>query len=235
MSMIFAEELEKQGVVLTPLMEAQLETYFHFLAEKNKVMNLTGITDEQGVYWKHFYDSATLLFQHDLKHKTLCDVGSGAGFPGVVLAILEPTLEVTIVDSLNKRILFLNELVQKLELTNVTCISARAEELSRETMYREQFDIATARAVARLPMLLELCSGFVKPGGFFIAMKSMQADDELIESKKAIQALACIHEKTAELELPVFLERRVIYTFKKTAHLGMKYPRVFGQIKNKPL
>ncbi|MGL4662402.1 MAG: 16S rRNA (guanine(527)-N(7))-methyltransferase RsmG [Culicoidibacterales bacterium] len=232
---MFEEELAKQNILLSSRMKEQLNLYFQILVEKNKVMNLTGITDEEGVYWKHFYDSATVLFNDDLKHKTLCDVGSGAGFPGVVLAILEPTLQVTIVDSLNKRILFLKELVAELGLNNVVCISARAEELAKDAKYREQFDVVTARAVARLPMLLELCSGFVKHAGMFIAMKSMQADDELNESKDAIRLLGFKHEKTITLELPVFLEHRVIYAFSKVTVLSQKYPRVFGQIKNKPL
>lgn len=231
----FVQQLAAKGIEATPKMMEQLKLYFQLLVEKNKVMNLTGITDESGVYWKHFYDSATLLFDTDVQGKTLCDVGSGAGFPGIVLAILEPTLQVTIVDSLNKRIVFLQELVQALQLTNVVCISARAEEISKDENYRECFDIVTARAVARLPMLLELCSGFVKKGGLFIAMKSMQADDELAESAKAIQTLAFNHKKTLELELPVFFDRRVIYQFEKVASLNMKYPRLFGQIKNKPL
>lgn len=231
----FKDELMKHNVELTSIMEEQLQQYFVMLVEKNKVMNLTGITDEEGVYWKHFYDSATLMFSHELSGQHLCDVGSGAGFPGIVLAILEPSLQVTIVDSLNKRILFLQELVAALKLTNVKCISARAEELSKEEDYREQFDIVTARAVARLPMLLELCSGFVKPTGFFIAMKSQQADDELKESTRAIQTLHFTHESTVELEIPRFKEQRIIYKFLKTAKLPIKYPRVFGQIKNKPL
>lgn len=231
----FREQLAKQGIVLTSLMEEQLALYFHFLVEKNKVMNLTGITDEEGVYWKHFYDSATLLFNTDAKHKSLCDVGSGAGFPGIVIAILEPTVQVTIVDSLNKRILFLQELVEQLKISNVVCIHARAEELANTEMHREQYDIVTARAVARLPMLLELCAGFVKESGVFISMKSLQADDELIESKSAIQTLGFTHEETTKLELPVFGEHRVIYQFRKIRKLAVKYPRIFGQIKNKPL
>lgn len=235
MNQAFEQKLADQGIQLTQVMRKQLDSYFHILVEKNKVMNLTGITDEAGVYWKHFYDSATMLFHFDLKNKSLCDVGSGAGFPGVVLAILEPTIQVTIVDSLNKRIVFLQELIETLELKNVKCISARAEELAKEKVYREQFDVATARAVARLPMLLELCSGFVKPNGVFIAMKSVQADDELHESQKAIQALAFEHSKTVTLELPVFDESRVIYEFEKVGKLNPKYPRLFGQIKNKPL
>lgn len=231
----FKAELQKNNIELTSVMEEQLDLYFVMLVEKNKVMNLTGITDKEGVYWKHFFDSATLMFTHELAHKHLCDVGSGAGFPGIVLAILEPSLEVTIVDSLNKRIIFLQELVDALKLKNVTCISARAEELSKETNYREHFDIVTARAVARLPMLLEICSGFVKPGGFFIAMKSQQADDELKESVRAIQTLHFTHTDTTALEIPHFKEQRIIYKFLKTGKLPVKYPRVFGQIKNKPL
>lgn len=232
---LFEEQLAKQGIELTQTMKDQLQCYFKFLVEKNKVMNLTGITDEEGVYWKHFYDSATLLFNTQIQNKTLCDVGSGAGFPGVVIAIIEPTVQVTIVDSLNKRILFLQELVGTLNLTNVVCIHARAEELAHLQAHREQYDIVTARAVARLPMLLELCSGFVKQDGLFIAMKSVQADDELIESKSAIQTLGFTQDKTETLMLPIFNEHRVIYQFRKQRRLTSKYPRIFGQIKNKPL
>lgn len=235
MNAMFENELMKHGIMLTPVMKEQLHLYFQMLVEKNKVMNLTGITDEEGVYWKHFYDSTTVLFNQDLKDKKLCDVGSGAGFPGVVLAILEPSLQVTIVDSLNKRIVFLQELVKLLNLENVVCISARAEELSHDENYREHFDVATARAVARLPMLLELCSGFIKKDGFFIAMKGIQASDELLESKQAMHTLALQHVETLELELPVFLEQRIIYKFLKTSKLSSQYPRIFGKIKNKPL
>lgn len=235
MEQLFEQTLAKEGVELTPKMKEQLQLYFELLVEKNKVMNLTGITDKKGVYWKHFYDSATLLFHQDLAGKTLCDVGSGAGFPGIVLAILEPTLKVTIVDSLNKRILFLKELTQALGLKNVTCLSARAEELANDRTYREQFDVVTARAVARLPMLLELCSGFVKKDGYFVAMKSVQADEELSESTNALKALSLKHEETIRLTIPEYEEMRVIHTFLKITTLHTKYPRAFGQIKNKTL
>ena len=166
----FIEELKKISVELTPEMLNQLELYYEMLIEYNKVMNLTGITEKEEVYLKHFYDSLTLNKIIDLKNvNTLCDLGSGAGFPGIVLKIVFPNIKITLVDSLNKRINFLNEVISKLGLKNIQTVSSRIEEYS--LLHEEEYEVVTARAVAPLNILLELGSKLIKIDGYFIAMK----------------------------------------------------------------
>ena len=166
----FVEEITKLGIEITDKKLEQLEKYYKLLIEYNKVMNLTGITEKEEVYLKHFYDSITISKVIDLqKENSLCDLGSGAGFPGIVIKIFYPNLEIVLVDSLNKRINFLNMLIKELKLENITAIHERIEEYAVNN--KEKFDVVTARAVAPLNILLELGINLAKVGKYFIAMK----------------------------------------------------------------
>ena len=207
--------------------------YGELLLEKNKVMNLTAITEPADVASLHFLDSAALLALADLKGKTVVDVGTGAGFPGMPLKILEPSIHMTLLDSLGKRITFLQEVCDDLGLTDVQCVHARAEEFAAE--HRQSFDFAVSRAVANLSMLCELCLPLVKPGGYFLSMKSVESDEELEAAKRAIQTLGGRVERTADYRIPgTDVTHRVIF-IKKVAETPKKYPRPFAKIKKNPL
>ena len=207
--------------------------YGELLLEKNKVMNLTAITEPADVASLHFLDSAALLALADLKDKTVVDVGTGAGFPGMPLKILEPSIHMTLLDSLGKRITFLQEVCDDLGLTDVQCVHARAEEFAAE--HRQSFDFAVSRAVANLSVLCELCLPLVKPGGYFLSMKSVESGQELEAAKKAIQILGGRVERTADYQIPgTDVTHRVIF-IKKIAETPKKYPRPFAKIKKNPL
>ena len=207
--------------------------YGELLLEKNKVMNLTAITEPADVASLHFLDSAALLALADLKGKTVVDVGTGAGFPGMPLKILEPSIHMTLLDSLGKRITFLQEVCDDLGLTDVQCVHARAEEFAAE--HRQCFDFAVSRAVANLSVLCELCLPLVKPGGYFLSMKSVESGQELEAAKKAIQILGGQVERTADYQIPgTDVTHRVIF-IKKIAETPKKYPRPFAKIKKNPL
>jgi len=208
----------------------QFERYHDYLISKNQVMNLTTITEKEEVYLKHFVDSLHLVKVTSLENKSLLDVGSGAGFPSIPLKIMFPSLKVTIIDALQKRIKFLQELLVILEIKDVVLIHGRAEEFSS----KQHFDIVTARAIAKLNVLSELCIPFVKIGGQFIAMKSTQFEDELDEARHAIRVLGAIDEKV--IVYPISEEQsHVLLVFKKTKPSPFEYPRNFGLIKKKPL
>lgn len=230
----FIETIKEHGKSISDLQLSQLERYFELLVKTNEVMNLTAITERNEVYWKHFYDSMTPLFHFDLNDKNIADIGSGAGFPGIVIAIMSPTTTVTIVDSLNKRIEFLHTLIKELNLSNVKAFHGRAEEFATSEQHREQYDVVFARAVARLSILLELCAGFVKVGGKFIAMKATKSEIEVAESLNAQNKLAVQLKESITLSLPGG-EHRTLLAFDKVATMSKEYPRQFGKIKNKPL
>lgn len=232
--MNFKEDLKKINIELTNEAFLNFEEYYKFLVEYNEHVNLTAITDYDGVYYKHFYDSLTLSLALDVtKPINLVDVGAGAGFPSIPNAIVFNNLNVTIIDALNKRINFLNELIAKLKLNNAKALHARAEEYA--AFHREEADVVTARAVARLNILVELCIPLVKVGGLFVAMKSVESEQEFLEAKGAIKALGAEHLKTISVELPNQMGHREILVFKKVNKTPSKYPRQFSQIKNKPL
>lgn len=232
--MNFKEDLKKLNIELTNEAFLNFEEYYKFLVEYNEHVNLTAITDYDGVYYKHFYDSLTLSLALDVtKPINLVDVGAGAGFPSIPNAIVFNNLNVTIIDALNKRINFLNELIAKLKLNNAKALHARAEEYA--AFHREEADVVTARAVARLNILAELCIPLVKVGGLFVAMKSVYSEQEFLEAKGAIKALGAEHLKTISVELPNQMGHREILVFKKVNKTPSKYPRQFSQIKNKPL
>lgn len=207
--------------------------YGELLLEKNKVMNLTAITEPQDVAALHFLDSAALLALADFRGKSVVDVGTGAGFPGMPLKILEPSIHMTLLDSLGKRITFLQEVCEDLGLTDVQCVHARAEEFAAE--HRQGFDFAVSRAVANLSVLCELCLPLVKVGGTFLSMKSVESDGELEQAEKAIRLLGGQVERTADYRIPgTEVTHRVIF-IKKVAETPKKYPRPFAKIKKNPL
>ena len=232
----FVEALREKGIELTSEQLQQFHKYFELLVEWNEKMNLTAITDQPSVYLKHFYDSISMAFYVDFsKGQSICDVGAGAGFPSIPLKICFPQLKVTIVDSLNKRIQFLTHLSEQLGLTEVQFVHARAEEFGQNPQYREQYDIVTARAVARLTVLSELCIPLVKKGGQFVAMKAAAAQDELFDAKKALTTLGA--EKTEEFTftLPIENSERSLFVFDKIKNTPKKYPRKPGVPNKTPL
>ncbi|TLG77167.1 16S rRNA (guanine(527)-N(7))-methyltransferase RsmG [Culicoidibacter larvae] len=219
---------------LTDKQLKQFTDYYDLLVEWNTKMNLTAITEKKEVYWKHFYDSIVLGKYIDLNNEfKICDIGSGAGFPIIPLKIVFPNLQISVVDALNKRIVFLNEVVNKLGLTNVELYHARAEDFIKE--HREEYDIVTARAVARMNVLSELCIPFVKIGGRFIALKGADGINELIESKNACKVLGAELSETIEFHLPFDESKRVIHIITKIKKSPGKYPRLFSKIKKNPL
>ena len=210
-----------------------LVRYADLLVEKNKVMNLTAITEPTDIATLHFLDCAALLKLTDFQGKTVADVGTGAGFPGMPLRILEPSIRLTLLDSLNKRIDFLKEVCDDLGFGDVDCVHARAEEFAAE--HREGFDIVTSRAVANLRMLSELCLPLVKVGGTFLSMKSVDSDAELEEAKKAIATLGGRVTEVKDYVIPgTGITHRVIFV-QKMKETPQKYPRAFAKIKKSPL
>ncbi|PGY07692.1 16S rRNA m(7)G-527 methyltransferase [Bacillus sp. OV166] len=225
----FAANLREKGISLSSEQLGQFEMYFETLVEWNEKMNLTAITDKAEVYLKHFYDSITASFYFDFtKPFHLCDVGAGAGFPSIPLKIVFPHIEVTIVDSLNKRISFLNHLAKELKLENVHFIHDRAETFGVNPNFRENFEVVTARAVARMSVLSELCLPLVKVGGHFIAMKAAHAKDELEIGQKAISILGGRLEDMHTFTLPMEESERNILIIKKEKQTPKKYPRKPG-------
>ncbi len=217
----------------------QFDAYFKLLVEVNEHVNLTTITEKSDVYLKHFYDSITPAFfvsQIKTEPLTVCDVGAGAGFPSLPLKILFPQLKVTIVDSLNKRINFLQQLVERLQLTDVSLFHARAEEFGgKRSEHRQQYDLVTARAVARLTVLSELCLPLVKVGGKMVALKAAKAEDELKDAKSAIQLLGGQISADDEFALPISEEKRHIIVIDKVKDTPKKYPRKPGTPSKEPL
>ena len=210
-----------------------LERFGELLVEKNKVMNLTAITEPADVATLHFLDSVAMLKEVDLAGKTLVDVGTGAGFPGMPLRIVCPTIRLTLLDSLIKRIDFLKEACGDLGFADVECVHGRAEEFAAK--HRESFDYATSRAVANFQLLSELCLPLVKVGGTFIAMKSVDSDEELKAAAKAIGTLGGRVECIKDYQIPgAEVSHRLVF-IKKIKETPKKYPRAFAKIKKNPL
>ncbi|MBI0033703.1 16S rRNA (guanine(527)-N(7))-methyltransferase RsmG [Lactobacillus sp. M0396] len=234
----FVQELSKRNFKLNENQINQFNQYFTSLIETNKKVNLTRITEKDDVYLKHFFDSITPLFTFGeifTKSQTLCDVGAGAGFPSIPLKIVVPELRVTIVDSLGKRLKFLQELVTQLDLKNVALVHGRAEDVGQNKQYREQFDIVTARAVANMAVLSEYCLPLVKKNGNFIALKGPKAEDELNSSQKALKTLGGKTTAVKELQLPHSSEDRTLILVKKVQATPKKYPRQAGTPHRKPI
>ncbi len=232
--MDFKSELEKLNINLTDEMKNKFELYYSKLVEVNSYMNLTAITEHDEVYIKHFLDSLFITKAINSNNPyTILDVGSGAGFPSIPLAIVDKNANVTIIDALNKRINFLNDLVKYIGINNVIAYHKRAEEYAVEK--RESFDYVTARAVARLNVLSELCLPLVKIGGYFIAMKGQGGKEELDEAMNAVKILGGSVERIIEVSLPDDLGKREIILIKKIKPTSNKYPREFKKIKERPL
>lgn len=222
-------------ITLTENQYKQFQKYFELLVEWNEKMNLTAITDESGVALKHFADSLSLLNFVDIpQNSTLADVGTGAGFPGVVLKIARPDIKLTLIDSLNKRLVFLGEVCAQLGI-EAELIHSRAEDGARDEKLRENFDFAVSRAVARMNVLSEYCLPYVKVGGAFCAMKGAQANEEFKESLNAINTLGGKLEKKYFFELPENGGERAIAVVRKVRNTPQKYPRQSGKIKAKAL
>lgn len=229
----FVQELKKLGINITNDQLDMLDKYYNLLIEWNEKINLTAITGKEEVYLKHFYDSLTLIKAYDLtKNIKVCDVGTGAGFPGIVLKIVFSNIDITLVDALNKRILFLNEVIDKLNLKNITAVHKRAEDFARENI--EKFDLVTSRAVAKLNILNELCIPMAKIDGYFIAMKA-NIEGELENSKKSIKELDSMVEDIISFSLPIENSTRNLIKIKKLRKTKEKYPRKFDKITKNPL
>lgn len=228
----FIKELEKLNVVLTETQLNQLEKYYELIIEWNKKINLTRITEKKDVYLKHFYDSITLIKAIDLHQDlTVCDLGTGAGFPGVVLKIVFPNLNITLVDALNKRIEFLKLVIKELNLENITAIHERGEEFIKNN--RNKFDLITCRAVAKLNVISEICIPGVKVNGCFIPMKA-QVEEE-IKDKKFIEKLNSNLEDIVSFTLPFEESIRNLIVIKKISDTNTMYPRKYDKIIKNPL
>lgn len=228
---LFLEELKKLGILLTPKQEQDLDTYYKLLISYNNNVNLTAITKEEDVYLKHFYDSLTLFKGIDLKENLkICDLGTGAGFPGLVLKIVFPNLSITLVDSLEKRIKFLDLVIKELELKNIKTVHSRIEEFKEI----EAFDVVVSRAVSKINIILELGCKLPKVNGLFVFMKG-NILEELKSAKNALKVLNYSLEKIINFKLPIEESERNIVILKHTSPTSNKYPRQFSIIKKKPL
>lgn len=234
----FEEEmLEKSKILGVRFSVEQIEQFYRYmnlLIEWNEKMNLTAITEPKEIILKHFIDSITILKYIDDNSK-LVDVGTGAGFPGVPLSIMNPTLKITLVDSLNKRLIFLQEVVKELNLKNIEIVHARAEEFGQNKNCREKFDIATSRAVANLATLSEYLVPLVKIDGKIISMKASNAKEEINDAKKAIEVLGGKIEKIEEFDLPESDIGRTIIIIDKNKCTPAKYPRKAGTPAKEPI
>nr|WP_245976505.1 16S rRNA (guanine(527)-N(7))-methyltransferase RsmG [Paenibacillus prosopidis] len=228
--------MEEGGIPLSSGQLEQFDTYFRLLVEWNEKMNLTGITERDAVYEKHFFDSVSLSFFTNMSNvRKLADIGSGAGFPSIPLKICFPHLQVMIVDSLNKRIQFLTHLKEQLGLDEVVCVHGRAEDIAQLPAHRDSYDLVTARAVARLNVLNEFCLPFVRKGGLFAAMKGSQSDEEVREASFSLRELKGKIKSLHQLTLPNEQSQRHIVIIEKTDATPRKYPRKAGTPLKQPL
>lgn len=229
----FKNELSKININITDEQLRKLEEYYNLLIEWNNKINLTRITQKEEVYLKHFYDSLTINKIINLNEvNNLCDFGTGAGFPGLVIKILFPHIKITLVDSLNKRINFLNDVINKLNLKNIETIHSRVEDFGKT--HREIYDLVTARAVASLNILLEYAIPMVKVNKYFLALKA-NIDEELKLSENATKILKINLIKREEFNLPFEESKRNLLLYQKEEKTNIKYPRNSGEIKKKPL
>lgn len=234
------EQVKKLNIELSNHQIEQFQTYYEMLVETNKVMNLTAITELDEVITKHFVDSVALGFVYspvcdENKSIKVLDLGTGAGFPGIPLKIAFPHLQVTLMDSLNKRVKFLQSVIDALELTNITAVHGRAEEAARNANYREQFDLCVSRAVANTATLSEYCLPFVKVGGKFIAYKSADIEEELNQGKKAIQVLGGKLTEVKKMTLPDSDIERSFLLIEKVKNTPKAYPRKAGTASKEPI
>ena len=228
------DETKKNGMELSDKQIAQFNLYYELLTAKNKVMNLTAITEYNDVVKKHFIDSMMISRVLDMKKiNSICDVGTGAGFPGIPLKIVYPHLHLTLVDSVGKRVNFLSEVVEKLGLEDVEAIHSRTEDLAHNSKYREKYDLVTARAVASMNVLSEYCIPYAKIGGYFTAYKSGNIEEEIENAKNAVKTLGGKIEKTDMFEL--YEMGRSIVLIRKVNSTPKIYPRKAGTPSKNPL
>lgn len=232
----FAESLAERGIELSQEQREQFDLFFHLLVEWNEKMNLTGITEEEQVYNKHFFDSVTPAFYFNFSEvSTIADIGGGAGFPSIPLKICFPHLQMSIIDSLNKRMTFLEHVGKELGLSGLKPTHGRAEDMGQQPGLRESFDVVIARAVARMNVLAEYCLPFAKVGGHFIALKGANLSPELNEAKKAIKMLGGKTRKVEELQLAEDAGERNIVIIEKVEATPKAYPRKAGIPAKKPI
>lgn len=233
---LLREKAKAINVSLSDRQIQQFKVYYEMLIEKNKVMNLTAITDYEDVIDKHFIDSIMLGQIYDLSgNMSVIDVGTGAGFPGIPLKIAFPNLKITLLDSLNKRVGFLNEVIDALSLENIEAVHARAEDGGRNVRYRDNFDLCVSRAVANLSTLAEYCMPFVKQGGYFIAYKSSQIEEEVTQAEKAIKVLGGSLEKSEIVAIPNSDIKRQFIFIQKKLPTPKAYPRKAGTASKEPI
>ena len=232
----FKNQLSELGIELTEKQHEQFDKYFELLVEWNKVMNLTGITEYDEVNEKHFVDSLALIKAANVENfEKIIDIGTGAGFPGIPLKIAFPHLKVTLLDSLNKRVKFLNAVIEELGLEEIETLHGRAEDFARKEGYREGFDLCVSRAVANLSTLSEYCLPYVKKGGKFIPYKSGNIDEELAQAKKAVAILGGEVKDVVRFELPGTEIGRAFVLIDKVKNTGKKFPRKAGLPSREPL
>lgn len=232
----FRRGLEELGINYTENDLDKFLQYYELIIEKNKVMNLTAITEFEDVVSKHFLDSLSIVKVINLNNiDSMIDVGTGAGFPGIPIKIMFPDINVTLLDSLNKRIVFLNDVITKLELENINAYHGRAEEFGRNGNHREKYDLCVSRAVANLSSLSEYCLPFVKVNGNFVSYKSGDCDNEVKESKSAVKKLSGEIEKSEKFNLPLSDISRCFVSVKKVRKISDVYPRKAGIPLKKPL
>lgn len=231
----FEEGLKSLEINLTEIQKEQFIRYYDILIEWNKIMNLTAITDFVEVVQKHFIDSLTIVKAMSIDNKKIIDIGTGAGFPGIPLKIAFPSTQIVLLDSLNKRINFLNEVIEILDLKDIETIHGRAEDYGKNSQYREQFDLCVSRAVANLSSLSEYCIPFVKTGGCFISYKSGKAIEEMDAAQNAIKLLGGKVLNTTEFSLPNTDMQRTLITIGKIITTPKKYPRSAGKPSKEPL
>lgn len=229
------EVLKQWNIDISDKQQEMFERYYELLVEWNEKMNLTSITEREEVIYKHFLDSSALLNYCDLSNKKILDVGTGAGFPGIVIKILVPDCKITLLDSLAKRITFLNTVIEELQLSNITAIHGRAEDYAHNNKYREQYDYVTSRAVANLSTLSEYCIPYVKVNGYFVPYKSGNIDEELNTSNNALSLLGGSLEKVEKFSLPNTDFDRSIVFIKKNKSTKKQYPRKAGTPSKSPL
>ncbi len=242
---LFLQGLKELGLCITQEQLEKFHLYYRLMVEKNQVMNLTAITEYNDVVVKHWLDSLCICKAADAQKEIkvlleseavrMIDVGTGAGFPGIPIKILFPTIRLTLLDSLKKRVLFLQDVVEQLELAHVSCIHGRAEELGRTKEHREQYDVCVSRAVAKLSSLSEFCLPFVKEGGFFLSYKTEEAKEEIERAQRAIKELGAVTENRLSFMVPCSDYRRILPIVKKTRKTPDRYPRGGGKPLKAPL
>ena len=236
MNQLLEIKLKELNIQINEIQKKQFDTFYSMLVEWNKVMNLTGITEYEAVIEKHFVDSLSIVNIFDLSEiNTVIDVGTGAGFPGIPLKIAFPHLKITLLDSLNKRINFLDSVIDELKLDGIYTIHGRAEDFAKKDDYRERYDLCVSRAVANLSTLSEYCLPYIRVGGMFISYKSGDVDDEVLESKKAISILGGKLDNVVKFQLPGTDINRSFIKIEKIKNTGKKSPRKAGLPSKEPL